>query len=168
MRSSQQILIGLATITVGAIAYGELSGSTTPTTRPVVRPRRATIQTAKPSPRSGLKPFAQNPAPLILPQPEIRNAGLAIEDGRVVIESYDAWMQYAPAAIEGALADGARGTDGILIHVMRRALPRHRWPPELGSPIAQQWPQMLQQVAEKLGFDPDPEPSRLPNRLRLL
>lgn len=174
MRAGPQIMIGIAALTVGAIAYSEISSST-PTRAPVRAPVRPSMSRASTRMGTPTRRAIRNPLPvsIVAEAPEVvgllePTAGLAVEDGRIVITSYDAWMRYAPQAIETALADGARGTDGILIHVMRRALPRLRWPPEPGSRIAEQWPQMLQQVAEKLGFNHDPEPSRVPNRLRLL
>mgnify|MGYP000019069846 CR=1 FL=1 len=100
---------------------------------------------------------------------ETSKSGIAIDqDGRVVIVDFAAWFQFAPDAIEAAIADGAGGADGILIHVMRRALPRLRWPPDPAGPIGQQWPVMTRLIAERLVFDPEPEPVRPSSRLRLI
>lgn len=94
--------------------------------------------------------------------------GLAVEDDQIVITSYDDWVRFAPDAIEDAIVDGVVGAEGILVELMRQALPRYRWPPDFGSKLAEQWPKMVQVVAEKLRLGIDPEPNTSSRRLRLL
>lgn len=98
---------------------------------------------------------------------EPSDAPVRIERGRLVIDSLDAWREFAAEAIEVALREGARSSIEVLATVMRRALPRTPWPPRYDSPLFPQWKSMLKDTSELLHFDPQPEPdTSSPPRLR--
>lgn len=97
----------------------------------------------------------------------IRNeaVGIAVDDHGLYIENWGAWFDFAPQAIEDAVAAGVVGADGVLNHVLRRALPRLPWPPPPESPLANDWRSMVKIVAESLNLEPEPHPG---SRLRLV
>lgn len=66
-------------------------------------------------------------------------------------------MEFAPSAMDQALADGTADAEAVLAHVMRTALPRYRWPPDGDSPIRPQWDRLAPVLARALGLDPPPD-----------
>lgn len=84
--------------------------------------------------------------------------GLSIDKNGVYISDWAKWMEVAPQAFENAISDGARGADGVLIHVLRRVLPRVQWPPPEGTAEYAQFWKMVEVVAQNLQIDPEPEP----------
>ncbi len=94
-----------------------------------------------------------NPAPVSAP-----SFGLEVDDQGVYVQDIGAWISAAPQAFEDAIRDGALGAQGVLVHVLRRALPRYRWPPDASSPHYPQFAAMVKKVAEDLHYDPEPEP----------
>ena len=168
---SNAVTIGLAVVASAAlvaVAYAEVAAPL-PSLR--VQPRNV-LRPALPLPSTR----AGNPlrmTTLVTPNEALddrtqSHSGVCVVDGRVTIASYDNWIAFSSRAIAEALVDGARGADGVLIHVMRRALPRHQWPPDPTSAMATQWPQMVQVVAERLHLEPEPQPQRTTQRLRLM
>lgn len=106
--------------------------------------------------------IAQNPVehaeavwPVVVPA---SGSGLDIDEDGLFVDDVAAWFTYAPSAIEEAIRDGARGADGVLVHMLRRTFPRLQWPPREDSPIHPQWNAMVRLVAESLNMDPDPSP----------
>lgn len=155
MKSSTATAIAIAAVvTIGAASGAYLASRTYRTPVELIVDRRDRQRSYNP-----IRPVDTIP----------ERSGLAVEDDQIVITSYDEWVRFAPIAIEDALIDGAVGAQGVLVDVMRRALPRYRWPPDPGSPLEQQWPKMVEIVAEKLrlGLDPDPNTGAT-RRLRLL
>lgn len=164
MRGATLGLAMAAATVVFAVAYADLSSPvpTRLTSRTTVR-RRTFL-----NPASGINRSEEVVSDDPVAAEQISNAGLAVENGRIVITNYDEWFVFAPLAIEEAIADGAGGASGVVVHIMRRALPRYPWPPAPDTELARQWPEMVKTVAEKLRLDPEPEPSRTPQRLRLI
>lgn len=93
------------------------------------------------------------------------DVGLRIEGKRIVVESYDRLFAFLPAAFEDARRDGIRGAEQILASAIRRALPRHAWPPPVDSVLTPQWRELVSEVAKVFEQDDDPIPTR---RLKLV
>jgi hypothetical protein len=85
-------------------------------------------------------------------------SGIRVDRGRLVVDSLDAWRDFASDAIEDGLRLGMRDAVSVLAHVMRRALPRLAWPPRSDSSLWPQWKLMLKDTSELLHFEPDPLP----------
>jgi hypothetical protein len=75
---------------------------------------------------------------------------VAVREGTIVLVDRAAWMAEVPDRIHEAVADGARGADGVLLHVMRRIAPDEDWPPA----DDRQWREMVRVVAATLRLDP--------------
>lgn len=87
--------------------------------------------------------------------------GLAVDEQGVFVQSWPEWMEFAPEAFERAIADGALGAENVLLHVLQRALPRMKWPPEEGTQPAEQYASLIKVVAEFLTLEPEPDSPRL-------
>lgn len=74
--------------------------------------------------------------------------GLDIVDGRLVVRSWDAWMAFAPEALEATLAE-TDDVDEIVANLFRRAFPMRAWPPEDGE-LAEQWRRIVGAVGRSL------------------
>lgn len=101
--------------------------------------------------------------PIVEAPPVATSSGIAVRDGLIVIESWDRWIAFAEPALREAKADGARGPDGLLTHVLRRALPDHPWPPE-DEQLSGQWRDMVRALANTL----EPDPMRGHAKLRVV
>lgn len=82
--------------------------------------------------------------------------GIEIVDGRMTVTDWGAWMAWAPDAIAAAVADGALGATGVMIAIMRKALPKHAWPPHEEDLRYPAWRMMVGIVAKRMNLEPDP------------
>lgn len=80
---------------------------------------------------------------LVSPSEEERAHGIVLTDTDVTIEDWNAWMGWAPGAIDSAAHDGARDAHQILAHVLRQAFPSRQWPPAADDPIAPSWRELV-------------------------
>lgn len=81
-----------------------------------------------------------------------------------MIDSIDAWIEFATAAITDALRRGMRGPEETLAYIMRMAIPTVPWPP-VSDAIQPQWDAMVRDVAATLHFEPEPQPRPAPLRI---
>lgn len=160
---NKAIAIGLAVVTT-AVVLTAVHVHATSTWPQSVPQRRTILRSRRPLPI----PSFVLPEIVLNPAPARSHSGIVVTDDRIMIESYDTWIDFASKAVAQALVDGARGADGVLIHVMRRALPHHAWPPSPTNAIARQWPDMVAVVAQKLRLDPEPQPEHTSRRLHLI
>ena len=103
----------------------------------------------------------QTPLPLPAPNPQVRH-GLSITEKGLSVDNWGEWMAFAPDAVQRAIEDGARGADGVLVHVMRRVFPHAEWPPRETDVRYPQWRSLVGVIASTLQMDlhPDPQSTR--------
>jgi len=84
------------------------------------------------------------------------HTGIEIDNGRLHIADWSAWMTFAPAAMDRAFSVGAETPEDVLVHLLQAALPAYKWPPAYTSPLFAQWVRLAPILAEALGMQPPP------------
>lgn len=83
-------------------------------------------------------------------QPEFPHHGLRLHRTGIEIESWDAWMDYAPEKFVEAVAQGLGDPGEILAHLMNDIFPALRWPPPADSPYLETWDRLVVRVDQAL------------------
>ncbi len=65
--------------------------------------------------------------------------GIDIVDDQIILEDWNAWMEWAPVAVEDARRDGAETGEEIASSMFRRIFPERAWPPAADDPIVDTW-----------------------------
>lgn len=91
-----------------------------------------------------------NPADAASEVPSCGPCGLRLERDKLVVESWDRWMEYAPPLFLEAVGQGLATSEEILAHVMQQAFPALRWPPAEDSPYFSTWSKLAEAVDRHL------------------
>lgn len=105
-------------------------------------------------------PMAQDLGPLVpMRERSVRSesTGICVQDGKLRVHDWSAWMTFAPDKMDLAVHAGARTAGDVLKVVLEAALPHYPWPPPRGSKMREQWEALSGVVAESLDL-PNPPP----------
>lgn len=147
--------VALAAV-VAVVAYSYRANQQQPV--PIPRSRSAKPRRAKKNPHIAVVVDDKvNAKPTVAP-----GFGLALAPtGAIEATDFAAWFEHAPQAFEEVLAAGiAKSPEDVMLAVLRRALPRAKWPPAEDSPHRDQYLAMIATVAKHLGMPTEPVPTR--------
>jgi len=84
------------------------------------------------------------PVELELEAQEQHSSGLRIEDGKLVVVDWAAWMRDGPALIGVALEESPDSlAEEVAANVMRRIFPGYPWPPTADDAFHDTWRELL-------------------------
>lgn len=76
--------------------------------------------------------------------------GVEIQDGQLVLEDWNVWMEAAAKYLRVTLEEGSRDPNEICTNLFRRMFPQHAWPPPPDSVMAARWQQMVAAIGRTI------------------